>query len=182
MRTKNSQNHSYVHYSQSKFAGEWFTNHSNHIRIFTPVMRIVTTKVASPLIPCKILRETKRRFLSIRPAFSLSLSVNLSNYQSILVMFSQFWSGLVSFSQLWPGHTRQKRRNFLLTGRWGKKTTQKDPFPKRPFCRCKILPMDLLGVSVHRCLQSMLLASLRQSSLAGLGTTPRVQIKAEGPG
>ena len=44
-RTPNSQNHSYVHYSLSKFTGEWFTNHSNHIHIFTPITRIVPTKV-----------------------------------------------------------------------------------------------------------------------------------------
>ena len=43
-RTPNSQNHSYLHYSLSKFMGEWFTNHSNHIHIFTPITRIVATK------------------------------------------------------------------------------------------------------------------------------------------
>ena len=32
--TPNSQNRSYVHYSLPKFTGEWFTNRSNHIRIF----------------------------------------------------------------------------------------------------------------------------------------------------
>ena len=46
-RTPNSQNHSYVHYSLSEFTGEWFTNHSNHIHIFTPITRIVATKVCS---------------------------------------------------------------------------------------------------------------------------------------
>ena len=35
---------SYVHYSPAKFTGEWFTNHSNHIRIFTPITRKVATK------------------------------------------------------------------------------------------------------------------------------------------
>ena len=45
MRTPTSQNHSYVHNSLSKFTGEWFTNHSNHIHIFTPNTRIVATKV-----------------------------------------------------------------------------------------------------------------------------------------
>ena len=44
-RTPNSQNHSYVHYSLSKFTGEWFTNHSNHIHRFTPITRIVATKI-----------------------------------------------------------------------------------------------------------------------------------------
>ena len=43
-RTPNSHNHSYVHYSLSKFTGEWFTNHSNHIHRFTPITRIVATK------------------------------------------------------------------------------------------------------------------------------------------
>ena len=42
--TPNSQNHFYVHYSLSKFRGEWFTNHSNHIHIFTPITRAVATK------------------------------------------------------------------------------------------------------------------------------------------
>ena len=41
----NSHNHSNVHYSLSKFTGEWFTNHSNHIHRFTPITRIVATKV-----------------------------------------------------------------------------------------------------------------------------------------
>ena len=27
------------------FTGEWFTNHSNHIHIFTPITRMVATKV-----------------------------------------------------------------------------------------------------------------------------------------
>ena len=44
-RTPNSLNHSYVHYSLSKFTGEWFTNHSNHIHIFTPITRMVATMV-----------------------------------------------------------------------------------------------------------------------------------------
>ena len=44
MRTPNSHNHSYVHYSLSKFTGEWFANHSNHIHIFTPITRVVATK------------------------------------------------------------------------------------------------------------------------------------------
>ena len=44
-RTPNSHNHSYVHYSVSKFTGEWFTNHSNHIHIVTPITGIVATKV-----------------------------------------------------------------------------------------------------------------------------------------
>ena len=44
-RTPNSHNHSYVHYSLSKFTGERFTNHSNHIYKFTPITRIVATKV-----------------------------------------------------------------------------------------------------------------------------------------
>ena len=43
-RTPNSQNHSCVHCSLSKFTGAWFTNHSNHIHIFTPITRIVATK------------------------------------------------------------------------------------------------------------------------------------------
>ena len=43
-RTPNSHNHSHVHYSLSKFTGEWFTNHSNQIHIFTPITRIVATK------------------------------------------------------------------------------------------------------------------------------------------
>ena len=44
--TLNSQNHSYVHYSLSEFTGEWFTKiTSNHIHIFTPITRIVATKV-----------------------------------------------------------------------------------------------------------------------------------------
>ena len=34
----------YVHYSLSKFTGEWFTNRSNHIHRFTPITRIVATK------------------------------------------------------------------------------------------------------------------------------------------
>ena len=42
-RTPNSQNHSYVHYSLSKFTGEWFTNHSNHIHIFTSITLVATT-------------------------------------------------------------------------------------------------------------------------------------------
>ena len=33
-RTLNSQNHSYVHYSLSRFTGEWFTNHSRLIMCF----------------------------------------------------------------------------------------------------------------------------------------------------
>ena len=44
-RRLNSLNHSYVHYSQSKFMGERFTNHSNHVHIFIPITRIVPTKV-----------------------------------------------------------------------------------------------------------------------------------------
>ena len=44
-RTPNSHNHSYVKYSLPKFTGEWFTNHSNHILIFTPITRIVATKL-----------------------------------------------------------------------------------------------------------------------------------------
>ena len=44
-RTLNSHNHSYVHYSLPKFTGEWFTNRTNHIQIFTPITRIVATKV-----------------------------------------------------------------------------------------------------------------------------------------
>ena len=31
-------------YSLSEFTGEWFTNRSNHIHIFTPITRIVATK------------------------------------------------------------------------------------------------------------------------------------------
>ena len=49
-RTPNSRNHSYVHYSLSKFTGKWFTNHSNHIHIFTPITRIVATKVCTNMI------------------------------------------------------------------------------------------------------------------------------------
>ena len=44
-RTPNPHNHSHVHYSLSKFTGEWFTSHSNHIHRFTPITRIVATKV-----------------------------------------------------------------------------------------------------------------------------------------
>ena len=33
--------------SLSKFTGEWFTNHSDHIHIFTPITRRVATKVRS---------------------------------------------------------------------------------------------------------------------------------------
>ena len=44
MRTPNSQNHSYVHYSLSKFTGERFTIHSNRIHIFSPITRMVSTK------------------------------------------------------------------------------------------------------------------------------------------
>ena len=43
-RRSHSHNHSYVHDSLYKFAGEWFTNHSNHIPRFTPTTRIVATK------------------------------------------------------------------------------------------------------------------------------------------
>ena len=43
-RKPNSHNHSYVPYSLAKFTGEWFTNHSNHIYIFTPITRIVATR------------------------------------------------------------------------------------------------------------------------------------------
>ena len=50
-RTPNSQNHSYVHYSLSKFTGEWFTNHSNHIHRFTPITRKVATKVMKATPP-----------------------------------------------------------------------------------------------------------------------------------
>ena len=39
LRTPNSQNHSYLHYSLSKFMGE-----RNHIHILTPITRIVATK------------------------------------------------------------------------------------------------------------------------------------------
>ena len=39
------RNHSCVHYSLSKFTGKWFTNHSNHIQLFTPITRKVATKV-----------------------------------------------------------------------------------------------------------------------------------------
>ena len=44
-QTPNSQNHSYVHYSLSKFTGEWFTNRSNHIHVFTPITRTMATKL-----------------------------------------------------------------------------------------------------------------------------------------
>ena len=44
-RTPNLQNHSYVHYSLSKFTGEWFTNHSNQIHIFTPITRMMATTI-----------------------------------------------------------------------------------------------------------------------------------------
>ena len=44
-RTPNSHNHFYVDYSPSKLTGERFTNHSDHIHIFTPITRIVVTKV-----------------------------------------------------------------------------------------------------------------------------------------
>ena len=47
--TPNSQNHSYVHYSLSKFTGEWFTNHPNHIHTFTPITRIGAAKVSDLL-------------------------------------------------------------------------------------------------------------------------------------
>ena len=43
-RTPNSQSRSYVHSSLS-IRGEWSTNHSNHIHIFTPITRIVATKL-----------------------------------------------------------------------------------------------------------------------------------------
>ena len=42
-RTPNSQNHSYVHYSLSKFTSEWSTNHSNRIHRFNPIPRTVAT-------------------------------------------------------------------------------------------------------------------------------------------
>ena len=45
-RTPNSLNYSQVRYSLSTFTGEWFTNHANHIHIFTPITGIVATKVA----------------------------------------------------------------------------------------------------------------------------------------
>ena len=38
-------NHANDHYSLSSVHSEWFTNHSNHIHIFTPITRIVATKV-----------------------------------------------------------------------------------------------------------------------------------------
>ena len=55
-RTPNSHNHSYVHYSLSKFTGEWFTNHANRIHIFTPITRIVATKVRTSQQSSKMLR------------------------------------------------------------------------------------------------------------------------------
>ena len=39
-RTPNSHNYSYVHYALSKFTGERFTNHSDHIHKITPILRI----------------------------------------------------------------------------------------------------------------------------------------------
>ena len=38
--------HANDHYSLSSVHSEWFTNHSNHIHIFTPNTRIVATKLA----------------------------------------------------------------------------------------------------------------------------------------
>ena len=46
--TPNSQKHSFVHCSVSEFTGEWFTIHSNHIHIFTPITRTMATKVLLP--------------------------------------------------------------------------------------------------------------------------------------
>ena len=46
-RTPDSRNHSYLLYSLCQFTGEWFTNHSNHIHIFTPIARIVATKLTT---------------------------------------------------------------------------------------------------------------------------------------
>ena len=46
-----------VHYSLSKFRGEWFTNRSNHIHIFTPITRIVATKVSQGPLGMKELTD-----------------------------------------------------------------------------------------------------------------------------
>ena len=57
---------------------------------------------------------------------SQSSLVNVSRifprFQSALVNFSQFQSALVNFSQFQADHTRQKRRNFVPTGKWGETT------------------------------------------------------------
>ena len=66
-RTLNS--HSYFHYSLSQFTGEWFTNHSNHTHIFTPISRTVVTKVQKEqrvlavlfLFPESLPRKPKRQ-------------------------------------------------------------------------------------------------------------------------
>ena len=55
--------------------------------------------------------------------FSLVFSRFLvSIFPSIFPYFSRFQSISVNFSQFQPGHTRQKRRNILPTGRWGETT------------------------------------------------------------
>ena len=60
-----------MHYSLSKFTGEWFANHSNPIHICTPITRIVTTKLARlflkssyPIKRCLGLADAPEQFKS----------------------------------------------------------------------------------------------------------------------
>ena len=80
-RTPNSQNHSYVHYSLSKFTGEWFTNDSNHIHIFTPITRIVANSVLEVQNPLCRNDEgvQKRNASSLKNAVPDTLSQMLDN-------------------------------------------------------------------------------------------------------
>ena len=86
MRTPNSQNHSYVHYSLSKFTGEWFTHHSIRINIFTPITRIVVITLKSVFDSAlrTVCRCAKARKLA-RPAVrSLGLQGSLAGWVGCL--------------------------------------------------------------------------------------------------
>ena len=50
----------YVHYSLSKFTGEWFINHSNHLtHILTPITRVVATKRGTDHAPSNVAMRPK---------------------------------------------------------------------------------------------------------------------------
>ena len=88
-RTPNSHNHSYIHYSLSSIHNEMFTNHSNHIHIFTLVTQIVVTMVQTLVGFWPTCTESGWKLLDPPPphrpkywktSSRLKLSISIENY------------------------------------------------------------------------------------------------------
>ena len=103
MRTSNSQNYSYVHYSLSKSTGKWFTNHANQIHIFTPITLIVATQV------WKVTQHTfhfPRYFCRVCPLAGWIQEAKYTAPISILICLLiakvSGWPGVVGTPPAWP--------------------------------------------------------------------------------